>query len=155
MVPLLSNCVVNLSIYTTILFCSAIDLSKKHLRNGYPHRKLRKDNTTVTNAALISSSRTSVFVIKSIEEDELEEVKKEEKLPTTHQPTTYYPTIESEDFEVPTNQPTYYPTIAWDGQMIEAPADGIENPYLFGSELLAVPELDIEVSSGLNVKIDC
>ena len=63
---------------------------------------------------------------------ELEEVKKEE--------------------EIPVYQPTYYPTIAWDGEMIEAPADG-DNPYLFGSELIAVSELGIEVSSGLNVKL--
>jgi len=60
---------------------------------------------------------------------------------------------EEEEEEILSDEPTYYPTIAWDGEMIEAPADGDNNPYLFGSELIAVPELGIEVSSGLNVKL--
>ena len=143
------------------VYSSATDLSKRHLRNGngYPQRqrKVRKDNTTITNTSMISSSRTSLldmldrlFDSNKDEEDELLE---EEDI--LYEPT-YYPTIALEEVkkeeEIPAYQPTYYPTIAWDGEMIEAPDDG-DNPYLFGSELIAVPELGIMVSSGLNVKL--
>ena len=149
------------------VYSSAIDVSKRHLRNGngYPQRqrKVRKDNTTITNAAMISSSRTSLLDILDIDrlvesnKDEEDELLEEEEI-LSDEPT-YYPTIALEleevkkEEEIPVYQPTYYPTIAWDGEMIEAPADGDNNPYLFGSELIAVPELGIEVSSGLNVKL--
>lgn len=150
------------------VYSSATDLSKnkRHLRNngnGYPQRqrKVRKDNTTMISS---SSSRTSLLVVfdrlfefesNKDEEDEILEEEEEEEILSSDEPT-YYPTTLEEvkkEEEIPVYQPTYYPTIAWDGEMIEAPADGTENPYLFGSELIAVPELDIEISSGLNVKL--
>jgi len=57
------------------------------------------------------------------------------------QPPSYSPT---------TAMPTYYPTRTWDGTIIEPPVDN--NPYFFGSELIEIPELGIEISKGLSVK---
>jgi len=60
----------------------------------------------------------------------------EDTLPPSYSPTTA--------------MPTYYPTQTWDGIIVE-PADN--NPYFFGSELIEIPELGIEISKDLSVKL--